>query len=115
QALGEEARAADLARRAVALLEDRGRTAAPTHRLSYAALGQSLVREGRLEEAAAVLARGIEPQLELLYAWPVLHALALLALAALHQAKGDLAAVLGRLEEARAAVRGCRDAGMLPQ
>jgi LuxR family maltose regulon positive regulatory protein len=113
-ALEEEARAGELAQRAVAMLEERGMTAAPTLRLSYVALGGVLVQQGRLDEAAAVLARGVEPELERLTAWPLQHALALVALVTLDQARGEDALARMRLEELRAAVRGCPNAGMLP-
>jgi LuxR family maltose regulon positive regulatory protein len=113
-ALGEAARAGELARRTVQLMEEHGLTAVPSLWISYAALGQVLVREGRPEEAEAVLGRGVEPQLERLQAWPLQHILALLSLVALHQARGLASEARDRLEEARAALRGCHDAGVLP-
>jgi LuxR family maltose regulon positive regulatory protein len=113
-ALGEAARAGELARRAVGLLEERELAAAPRLWQTAVALGQVLVREGRLAEAVTVLAEGVEPELAWLRAWPLHHALALVTLAGLHHAQGLLPEARARLVEARAAVQGCRDAGMLP-
>jgi LuxR family maltose regulon positive regulatory protein len=113
-ALGKEERAADLARRAVQAVEESGQEMLSTRWYGYAALGQVLVREGRLEEARAVLARGVEPHLEWMEAWPLRYALALVALVTLDQRQGDLALARARLEAAKAAIHGCRDAGMLP-
>jgi LuxR family maltose regulon positive regulatory protein len=112
--LGEEARAGELVRRAVQLAAEWEQTGNPDQWLNNVALGQVLVREGRLEEAATVLAQGIEPMVEALVAWPLLQVLALLPFVALHQAQGQPAAAYARLEEAWAAARRCRDAGMLP-
>jgi LuxR family maltose regulon positive regulatory protein len=112
--LGEEGQAGEPARRAAQLAELQRLLVSPNHLLNAVALGQVLLREGRLAEAGAVLTEGVEPQLAWLQAWPLHHALALLALVALHQAQGDGAAARARLQEARTAVRVCTDAGMLP-
>jgi LuxR family maltose regulon positive regulatory protein len=112
-ALEEAARAGELARRAMQQVEDRGLAGAANLWLVHAVLGQMLVREGKLEEAATVLGAGVEPQLAWLRAWPVLYAAALLPLVALHEAQGLVPEARARLAEAQAAVRGCRDAGIL--
>jgi LuxR family maltose regulon positive regulatory protein len=107
-------RAGELARQAVQLAEEHGQADAPNLWLVHAALGRVLVREGRLEAAAAVLMQRLAPQLELLRHWPLQQALALLSFVALHQAQGLVPEARARLEEARTALRGCRDAGILP-
>jgi LuxR family maltose regulon positive regulatory protein len=114
-ALGEEARAGELARRAVEQVAERDLAGAPNLWLIHAVLGQVLIREGRLEDAATILGVGVEPQLGWLRAWRVMFAAALLPLAALYAAQGLVPEARARLATAQAAVRGCRDAGILPR
>jgi LuxR family maltose regulon positive regulatory protein len=112
-ALGAEERAAELARQAAQLAREQA-LAPAQHLGTQVVLGQVLVREGRLEEAASVLGEGVESQLPWLRTWPLPYVLALLPLVALHQARGLLPEAWARLEEAKAALRGCPDAGILP-
>jgi LuxR family maltose regulon positive regulatory protein len=112
--LGEEARAAELARRAVRNFQEMGESSAVGAWISHVALSMTLTREGRLAEAEAALAEGVEPLLEWSRAWPLFHALALLALAPVRHGLGHTGAARALVEEARAALRGCPDPGMLP-
>jgi LuxR family maltose regulon positive regulatory protein len=114
-ARGDEARAEELARRSVQLVAELGNAGAPNQMLKAVAWGVVLMRLGRLDEAAAVLAQGIEVHLAWLRAWPVMYAMALGALAMLHNARGEPVAAGAWLEEARTALRSCRDPGMLPK
>src|SRR5262249_1463286 len=83
-ALGAGGRAEELARRSAQLVEEFRDASVPNQLLKAVAWGVILVRLGRLDEAATVMARGVEPQLEWLHAWPVMYALALVALVTLH-------------------------------
>jgi LuxR family maltose regulon positive regulatory protein len=111
--LGEEARASELARHAVQLCEDLGYASHSSVWLNYLALGTVLVREGRLEQAEAVLAQRVEPQLEWLRAWPLFYAQALLGLAQARIARGHMRAAGALLGEARTVIEGCADPGLL--
>jgi LuxR family maltose regulon positive regulatory protein len=111
---GESTRAAALGQRAVALLEERRLMTHPSGWLSHAALALALARAGRPAAAAAALARGVEPQLPWLAAWPLLHALALLALAPVRHARGQVHTARALVAAARAALQPCPDPGMLP-
>jgi LuxR family maltose regulon positive regulatory protein len=112
--LGEEARAGELARRSVRTYQDWGISISVGPWLNHVALSMVLVREGRLEEAEATLAEGVEPLLDWLRGWPLFHALALLALAPVRHGLGHTGAARALVEEARAALRGCPGPGMLP-
>ena len=111
--LGEEARAGELARRAVRLCEEHDLASHPSSWINYLALGTILAREGRLEQAEAAMAQGLEPQLEWLRAWPLNYAMALLALAPVRLARGHLRAAGALLAEARTVIEGCADPGRL--
>jgi hypothetical protein len=72
------------------------------------------VREGRLDQAEAVVAHSVEPQLGWLHSWPLFSAMALLGIAAVRAARGHRQAAHAVLEEARTVLEGCADPGMLP-
>jgi len=112
--LGEEARAGDLVRRAVQLCEERNLASGPSAWLTYLALATVLVREGRLDQAEAVVAHSVEPQLGWLRHWPLFSAMALLGIAAVRAARDHGRAAHSVLDEARAVLEGCADPGMLP-
>jgi LuxR family maltose regulon positive regulatory protein len=112
--LGEDTRAADLAQRAMQLAEQHQLSSYPCLWLVYVARGMVLAHEGALEEAESVLAAGVEPHLDWLRTWPLYHALALLALVPVRHGRGHATAARTLLEEARVALRSCRDPGMLP-
>src|SRR5262249_37382706 len=110
-AQGDTDEAEQLAQQAEAIVAMTGLQRYPGLWLTWVAQGQVLTRAGRLAEAEAVLAQGVEPHLERLRAWPLFHALALLTLVPVRHGRGQVVAARALLEEARAALRGCRDAG----
>ncbi|MGD9895120.1 MAG: LuxR C-terminal-related transcriptional regulator, partial [Dehalococcoidia bacterium] len=111
--LGEEAHARDLARRAVQMCEENDLSSHPSTWINYLALGTILAREGRLEQAEAVMALKLEPLLEALRHWPLFHAMALLGLASVRLARGHQRAAASLLAEARTVIEGCADPGIL--
>jgi LuxR family maltose regulon positive regulatory protein len=113
--LGEETRAGELARRAVRMCEENDLVSHPSVWINYLALGTILAREGRLEQAEAVMALGLEPQLAFLRHWPLFHAMALLGLAPVRIARGHHRAAAALLAEARAVIESCADPGILRQ
>jgi len=101
-----------LARRAAAAVEAQGLDAEPLCAIAHLAIGRSLLRRGELAKAETQLGRA----LELLEADSLLmhRARALLLLASVRHARGDLLDARALVEQARELIEGFADAGMLP-
>jgi LuxR family maltose regulon positive regulatory protein len=102
--------ASALARRAAAAVEAKGLGAEPLCAIAYLAVGRSLLRRGELAEAEIQLGRA----LELLEVDSLLVHRALLLLASVRHARGDLLDARALVEQARELIEGFADAGILP-
>jgi LuxR family maltose regulon positive regulatory protein len=103
----------ELAAEAAALIEERGLAASPAASLAYSARGQVLEHSGDLagaqelyERAAAAARRA---------AWPLDLAHALILEAGVRRRRKDFAGARALAREARTALAGCADAGVLPK
>jgi LuxR family maltose regulon positive regulatory protein len=113
-AQGDGDHAERLSQRAVNLRTAVGLNDHPALWLTDVASGTVLARLGRLEEADAILTACIELHREQWQRWPLTFTVALLALAPVRFARGQAETAGSLLEEARAAIAGCTDPGMLP-
>ena len=110
-AAGDDAAAEAAAREAMRIATAHDLVDQPGAGVAYAALGAALARAGELHEASRLLERGVR---RLRAGGEELYAVdALLALAPLRRALGARGEARALLAEARAAVEGCPDPGML--
>jgi LuxR family transcriptional regulator, maltose regulon positive regulatory protein len=104
--------AAALARRAATAVEVQGLEAEPLCAIAYLAVGRSLLRNGELAEAEEQVKRALD--LLDIDSMVVLRAHALLLLALVQHARGDLRGARARVEQTRKLIEGFTDAGVLP-
>jgi LuxR family transcriptional regulator, maltose regulon positive regulatory protein len=104
--------AAALARRAATAVEVQGLEAEPLCAIAYLAVGRSLLRNGELAEAEEQAQRALD--LLEVDSMVVLRAHALLLLALVQHARGDLRGARARVEQTRELIEGFADAGVLP-
>jgi LuxR family transcriptional regulator, maltose regulon positive regulatory protein len=104
--------AAALARRAATAVEVQGLGAEPLCAIAYLAVGRSLLRNGEPAEAEKQLERALD--LLRIDSMVVLRAHALLLLALVQHARGDLRGARARVEQTRELIEGFTDAGVLP-
>jgi LuxR family maltose regulon positive regulatory protein len=96
---------------AIGVVETRGFAGAAAGHWAYATLGAVRAAQGRIEEANELLGRSIDGMREATP--PILLVNALLAFAPVARARSGSAEGLAALQEARAIVEGCEDAGIL--
>jgi LuxR family maltose regulon positive regulatory protein len=104
--------AAALARRAATAVEVQGLEAEPLCAIAYLAVGRSLLRNGELAEAEEQVERALD--LLDIDSMVVLRAHALLLLALVRHARGDLRGARARVEQARELIERFTDAGVAP-
>jgi LuxR family transcriptional regulator, maltose regulon positive regulatory protein len=102
-----------LARRAVATADTQGLGAEPMCGIAYAALGRALARQGELAEAEEQFGRALEPVG--IDSMLTQRAFALLLLAPVRRARGDLAGARALVEQAHELIDEFADPGMLPE
>jgi LuxR family maltose regulon positive regulatory protein len=102
-----------LARRAVATADTQGLSAEPMCGIAYAALGRALARQGELAKAEEQFGRALEPVG--IDSMLTQRAFALLLLAPVRRARGDLAGARALVEQARELIEQFADPGMLPE
>jgi LuxR family maltose regulon positive regulatory protein len=102
-----------LARRAVATADTQGLSAEPMCGIAYAALGRALARQGELAKAEEQFGRALEPVG--IDSMLTQRAFALLLLAPVRRARGDLAGARAMVEQARELIEQFADPGMLPE
>jgi LuxR family transcriptional regulator, maltose regulon positive regulatory protein len=108
----DDGTAAALARRAATAVEVQGLEAEPLCAIAYLAVGRSLLRNGEPAEAEEQVKRALD--LLEVDSLVVLRAHALLLLASVHYARGDLRGARARVEQTRRLIEGFTDAGVLP-
>jgi LuxR family transcriptional regulator, maltose regulon positive regulatory protein len=101
------------ARDGLQIAEDHGLSETAPGGWAYAAIGEVLARDGRIDQADHLLSRGVE-QLRL-GAQPLLLIQALLGLATVRRALGASADARAILAEARAMINDCADPGILAE
>jgi LuxR family transcriptional regulator, maltose regulon positive regulatory protein len=104
--------ASALARRAAAAVEAQGLSTEPLCAIAYLATGRSLLRHGELAEAETQLGRALD--LLEIDSMLVHRTHALLLLASVRHARGDLRDARALVEQARELIEGFADAGVLP-
>jgi LuxR family maltose regulon positive regulatory protein len=104
--------AAALARRAATAVEVQGLEAEPLCAIAYVAVGRSLLRNGELAEAEEQVKRALD--LLDIDSMVVLRAHALLLLALVRHARGDLRGARARVEQTNELIEGFTDAGVVP-
>jgi ATP/maltotriose-dependent transcriptional regulator MalT len=102
-----------LARRAVATADTQGLSAEPMCGIAYASLGRALARQGELTKAEEQFGRALEPVG--IDSMLTQRAFALLLLAPVRRARGDLAGARAMVEQARELIEQFADPGMLPE
>jgi LuxR family maltose regulon positive regulatory protein len=109
---GDDATAAALAQRALALTEAQGTSKIPLSGSVYLALGRALARGGELAAAEEHLRQALELfGIDSMTAW---RAHALLTLATVRHARGDAQGARALVEQVRALLAELADPGMLP-
>jgi LuxR family transcriptional regulator, maltose regulon positive regulatory protein len=104
--------AAALARQAAATADSQGLGAEPLCAIAYLAVGRSLLRHGELAQAEEQVERALD--LLDIDSMVVLRAHALLLLALVQHARGDLRGARARVEQTNELIEGFADAGVLP-